>query len=87
MWMHVLNALYDHQDLAVKREGWFAFQYRILHIHDRVRGCGPNPILAECKGGSFQIYATKSFPGLSVSTDLTQVIISHPNSRVYETRN
>ena len=35
---------------------------------------GQQPILAECWGRPFRIYATKQFPGLDPSTELTKVI-------------
>ena len=34
---------------------------------------GSQPILAECWGRPFRIYATKQFPGLEPSTELTKV--------------
>ena len=34
---------------------------------------GSQPMLAECWGRPFRIYATKQFPGLEPSTELTKV--------------
>ena len=62
----------DPQDLAVKREGRFVLRYRIFNLHSRTRD-GDVHILAECFGGPFEVYSTKSFPGLQASTELTRV--------------
>ncbi|TFK89594.1 hypothetical protein K466DRAFT_584458 [Polyporus arcularius HHB13444] len=64
-------AMFVFPDLAVRQEGHFFLRYRVFNI------CGSQttpdvPILAECYGGPFEIFSTKSFPGLSTSTDLTK---------------
>jgi hypothetical protein len=62
-------------DLSVQREGWFLFRYRVFDLFS-VR-IGSQPILAECWGRPFRIYATKLFPGLEPSTELTKLLHSH----------
>jgi len=61
------------QDLSVQLEGWFLFRYRVFDLFS-VCGGSTQPILAECWGSPFKIYATKQFPGLEPSTELTKVI-------------
>lgn len=62
------------QDLAVRITGVFTLRYRIFDVFSKHH---PNdnkvPIYAECFGGTFRIYASKDFPGLPESTDLTKV--------------
>ena len=53
-------------------EGWFLFRYRVFDLFSVTNG--EQPILAECWGRPFRIYATKQFPGLEPSTELTKVI-------------
>ena len=53
-------------------EGWFLFRYRVFDLFSVSNGS--QPILAECWGSPFRIYATKQFPGLEPSTELTKVI-------------
>ena len=53
-------------------EGWFLFRYRVFDLFSVTDGS--QPILAECWGRPFRIYATKQFPGLEPSTQLTKVI-------------
>ena len=53
-------------------EGWFLFRYRVFDLFSVSNGS--QPILAECWGRPFRIYATKQFPGLEPSTELTKVI-------------
>ena len=57
----------------MRREGWFALRYHAFSIHGRISERDPIPVLAECYGGPFEIFSTKSFPGLQPSTDLTRV--------------
>ena len=52
-------------------EGWFLFRYRVFNLFSATNGS--QPILAECWGGPFRIYATKQYPGLEPSTELTKV--------------
>ena len=58
------------QDIAVRMEGRFVLRYRVFNISGAERCV---PVLAECYGGTFEIFSTKSFPGLKASTDLTKV--------------
>ena len=53
-------------------EGWFLFRYRVFDLFSV--NDGSQPILAECWGRPFRIYATKQFPGLEASSLLTKVI-------------
>ena len=53
-------------------EGWFLFKYRVFDLFSVNNGS--QQILAECWGRPFRIYATKQFPGLEPSTELTKVI-------------
>lgn len=66
------------QDLAVRITGVFILRYRIFDVFSKHH---PNdikvPIHAECFGGPFRIYASKDFPGLPESTELTKVGL-HP---------
>jgi hypothetical protein len=55
----------------VQLEGWFLFRYRVFDLFSI--SDGSQPILAECWGRPFRIYATKQFPGLEPSTELTKV--------------
>ena len=52
-------------------EGWFLFRYRVFDLFS-VRN-GSQPLLTECWGRPFRIYAAKQFPGLESSTELTKV--------------
>ncbi len=63
----------DPQDLAVKKEGRFVLRYRAFNIQSKTRDDGVVSIMAECFGGAFEVYSTKSFPGLQASTELTRV--------------
>lgn len=63
-------------DLSVQLEGWFLFRYRVFDLFS-VCGGSTQPILAECWGSPFKIYATKQFPGLEPSTELTKLLHSH----------
>jgi hypothetical protein len=62
-------------DLSVQVEGWFLFRYRVFDLFSVSNGS--QPILAECWGRPFRIYATKQFPGLEPSTELTKLLHSH----------
>ncbi|TBU30147.1 velvet factor-domain-containing protein [Dichomitus squalens] len=64
-------AMFAFPDIAVKREGRFILRYRIFNLHSRTREDDVH-ILAECFGGPFEVYSTKSFPGLQASTELTR---------------
>lgn len=67
------NALmFIFSDIAVKIEGTFVLRYRVFNIFAEAEGDTEIPVLAECYGGPFKIYATKEFPGLPASTDLTK---------------
>ncbi|KAI1788170.1 velvet factor-domain-containing protein [Ganoderma leucocontextum] len=65
-------AMFAFPDLAVKKEGRFVFRYRAFNIQSKTRDDGVVSILAECFGGPFEVYSTKSFPGLQASTELTR---------------
>ncbi|KZP33386.1 hypothetical protein FIBSPDRAFT_810621 [Athelia psychrophila] len=62
-------------DLAVRITGVFILRYRIFDVFSKHH---PNdikvPIHAECFGGPFRIYASKDFPGLPESTELTKAL-------------
>ncbi|PPQ92200.1 hypothetical protein CVT25_008974 [Psilocybe cyanescens] len=60
-------------DLAVKIEGYFILRYRAFDIFARpYSDTNDLAISAECYGGTFRVYSTKEFPGLSASTELTK---------------
>lgn len=61
-----------YQDLSVRCEGTFVLRYRAGTVYSQGGTPLQSPILAECFGGPFKIYATKEFPGLSPSTELTK---------------
>ena len=61
------------QDLAVKIEGSFILRYRVFDIYARTHRSDDLAITAETYGGTFRVYSTKEFPGLSASTELTKV--------------
>ncbi|RPD64095.1 hypothetical protein L227DRAFT_650319 [Lentinus tigrinus ALCF2SS1-6] len=65
-------AMFVFSDLAVRQEGRFIIRYRVFNICGTHAGTPGVPILAECYGGSFEIFSTKTFPGLPASTDLTK---------------
>jgi hypothetical protein len=69
------SLLFVFADLSVQREGWFLFRYRVFDLFSVTEGS--QPILAECWGRPFRIYATKQFPGLEPSTELTKQLHSH----------
>jgi hypothetical protein len=56
----------------VQLEGWFLLRYRVFDLFSVSNGS--QPVFAECWGRPFRIYATKQFPGLEPSTELTKVI-------------
>jgi hypothetical protein len=68
--------LFVFADLSVQMEGWFLFRYRVFDLFS-VHDNGAQPILAECWGRPFRIYATKQFPGLEPSTELTKLLHNH----------
>ncbi|RPD64520.1 hypothetical protein L226DRAFT_533771 [Lentinus tigrinus ALCF2SS1-7] len=79
-------ALFVFSDLAVRQEGNFILRYRVFNISGHERCV---PVLAECYGGSFEIFSTKTFPGLKASTDLTKTLSLNGlrvNSRYRERR-
>ncbi|KAI0718020.1 velvet factor-domain-containing protein [Cerioporus squamosus] len=70
-------AMFVFSDLAVRQEGRFFVRYRVFNIcgaQARQAGTASTSAsgIAECYGGAFQIFSTKSFPGLSASTGLTK---------------
>lgn len=77
LWLSLFACSHNlFQDLSVQLEGWFLFRYRVFDLFS-VRDSNSQPILAECWGRPFRIYATKQFPGLEPSTELTKVIHDH----------
>ena len=71
------------QDLAVRKEGRYRLRYRVFNIfghHHHEQNRPTIPVLAECYGGTFEVFSTKTFPGLQVSTDLTKVSALAPPS-------
>ena len=71
------------QDLAVRKEGRYRLRYRVFNIfghHHHEQNRPTIPVLAECYGGTFEVFSTKTFPGLQVSTDLTKVSTPAPPS-------
>ncbi|KAI0745037.1 velvet factor-domain-containing protein [Earliella scabrosa] len=68
--------LFVFNDLAVQEEGTYALAYRIFDIFSKTKDKGSGteriPIIASCFGGVFRVWSTKSFPGLSPSTELTK---------------
>lgn len=62
----------DLKDLSVKSEGLFVLRYTVFNVpSDLVEQ--PVPATCHCFGQPFRIYSTKEFPGLSLSTELTNV--------------
>ena len=55
----------------MKLEGAFILRYRVFDLFSSQENTAV--VGAETYGGPFRIYATKDFPGLHVSTDLTKV--------------
>jgi hypothetical protein len=60
----------------VKIEGTFILRYRVFDIFSKGYNSSELAVQAECYGGPFQVYTTKEFPGLHVSTDLTKVSLT-----------
>ena len=71
--VRVNNDELPFQDLAVKIEGSFILRYRVFDIYARTQRSDDLAITAETYGGTFRVYSTKEFPGLSASTELTKV--------------
>ena len=75
----MLTERHTTQDLAVQEEGTYALYYRIFDIFSKTKDKGSGseriPIIASCFGGVFRVWSTKSFPGLSPSTELTKVCV------------
>ncbi|EIN12888.1 hypothetical protein PUNSTDRAFT_50106 [Punctularia strigosozonata HHB-11173 SS5] len=75
-------------DLALKRAGSCFFRYRAFDLRSRISQLvagssdGPIPMLGECYAqASTMIWDTKSFPGLDVSTPLSQAISNQTASQ------
>ncbi|KAF9814664.1 hypothetical protein IEO21_04959 [Rhodonia placenta] len=66
------SLMFIFSDLAVRSEGTYMLRYSAYDIFSHVRDTQGHPALAQCFGGPFHIYATKDFPGLHASTDLTK---------------
>ncbi|EPS94399.1 hypothetical protein FOMPIDRAFT_1134430, partial [Fomitopsis schrenkii] len=58
-------------DLAVDVLGRFVLRYRAANMLWR-GGPRERPIVAECWGAPFEVYAAHSFPGLQESTEMTK---------------
>jgi len=69
--------LFVFGDIAVRAEGWFSLRYRFFDIFSTTQEGQSAPILAECKGKQFRVYASKEFPGLKASTELTLLAVRH----------
>ncbi|KAI0704102.1 velvet factor-domain-containing protein [Earliella scabrosa] len=70
------TAMFIFSDLAVRKEGLYRLRYRVFNIfgHHQDQNRPVIPVLAECYGGTFEVFSTKTFPGLQISTDLTKKI-------------
>jgi hypothetical protein len=66
--------LFAFTDLSSRLEGVFVLRYRCFNVLETVIGPFPRPVMACCVGGEFQVYSTKTFPGLRKPTPLTKVI-------------
>lgn len=66
------------QDLSVKLEGYFILRYRVFDIYSQeyVSGTSNRSVMAECYGGVFRMYPSKTFPGLPPSTELTKASLT-----------
>ncbi|EPQ54221.1 hypothetical protein GLOTRDRAFT_78159 [Gloeophyllum trabeum ATCC 11539] len=75
--------LFIFPDISVRTEGIFILRYRFfdLSLFPGEIPAGGLPILAECYGGTFEIFSTKNFPGLPESTELTKHVAKY-NIRV-----
>ncbi|KAH7097711.1 velvet factor-domain-containing protein [Auriculariales sp. MPI-PUGE-AT-0066] len=61
-------------ELQVRSTGHYMLKYRAMHVDqslERGPAGGRTPLLAECWGGVFAIYPSKTHPALRPSTDLT----------------
>jgi hypothetical protein len=67
--------LFVFPDVSVQAEGWFVSRYRVFDLFSL--SDGSQPVLAETWGRPFRIYATKQFPGLQPSTELTKLLHRH----------
>ncbi|PCH40369.1 hypothetical protein WOLCODRAFT_67286 [Wolfiporia cocos MD-104 SS10] len=66
--------MFIFSDLSVKREGTYILRYRVFDIMSKAQDGPGIPILAECYGGPFEVFSTKTFPGLQSSTELTRYL-------------
>ncbi|KAH0589611.1 hypothetical protein H2248_005342 [Termitomyces sp. 'cryptogamus'] len=62
------------QDLALQREGTFILRYRIFDISSLAVPGMKSTAQTEVYGGPFKVYATKDFPGLAPSTELSKLL-------------
>ncbi|KAF7297230.1 Velvet domain-containing protein [Mycena indigotica] len=69
--------LFTFSDLAVRSEGQFVLRYRFFDLLARPTGHAHPTVLAECFGGVFTVYSTKSAPALKESTELTKSLARH----------
>ncbi|KAF9066988.1 velvet factor [Rhodocollybia butyracea] len=71
------NLVFVFSDLAVKETGLFKLRYKFFDVISGISvNMGHTIIQAECTGGAFRAYATKDFPGLQASTQLTKLLHS-----------
>lgn len=70
-----LTESFVSQDLSVKLEGYFILRYRVFDIYSQEHAgdTSSRSVMAECYGGIFRMYPSKTFPGLPPSTELTKV--------------
>ncbi|KAJ7119929.1 velvet factor-domain-containing protein [Mycena crocata] len=69
--------MFTFSDLAVQLSGRFILRYRLFDLFSHPMGSTSSTILAECYGGSFEVYPTKTAPSLDKSTPLTQRLAQH----------
>ncbi|EMD37272.1 hypothetical protein CERSUDRAFT_49882, partial [Gelatoporia subvermispora B] len=68
--------IFVFSDVAVQLEGTFILRYRAFNVHARTAGERNIPVFAQRYGGPFEVYSTKTFPGLRASTALTKHLSS-----------
>lgn len=77
-------------DVASKIEGMLCLRYQVFDLFNSVEGFGipsptaPKPIIAECIGGAFRVYNSKTFPGLMEVTPLTKASPRVPVMNAFE---
>jgi len=66
------SLVFTFTDLSSKVEGAFVLRYRCFNVLSIAVGDIPRPVMAQCIGGPFEVFSTKSFPGLAESTLLSK---------------